>query len=90
MERQSGIRLTAGQATWLLGGVFGIPLGFVTSRSFGTETGLRFAVYLVAFCALASVALRALRRRIGSEPNRWATLLTLSRLELGDVLADLG
>ena len=87
MERRSGIRLTAVQATWLLGGAIGIPLGILTSQSFGTALGLRFAVYLVAFCSLASVALRALRRRIGPEPHRWATVLTLSRLVTGSALA---
>ena len=87
MERRSDIRLTAVQATWLLGGAIGIPLGILTSQSFGTALGLRFAVYLVAFCSLASVALRALRRRIGPEPHRWATVLTLSRLVTGCALA---
>jgi phosphatidylglycerophosphate synthase len=48
---------------------------------------LRFVVYLVIICLPWVALLAALRRRIGPEPNRWATLLTLSRLVTGCALA---
>ncbi|HEX5157218.1 MAG TPA: CDP-alcohol phosphatidyltransferase family protein [Ktedonobacterales bacterium] len=87
MTRESGIRLTAIQATWLLAVVIGVPLGILTMRDFGDEVALRFAAYLVIACLLWTLLLAALRRRAGPEPNRWATLLTLSRLVTGCALA---
>lgn len=87
MERESSVRITATQVTWLLAIVIGTPLGFLTIRDFGTQEGLRFAGYLVVACLLWAVALGALRRRIGPEPNRWAIMLTLSRLVTGCALA---
>jgi len=87
MTRESGLRLTAIQATWLLAVVIGVPLGILTIQSFGDEVTLRFVAYLVIACLLWTLLLAALRRRIGPEPNRWATLLTLSRLVTGCALA---
>ena len=87
MTRESGIRLTAIQATWLLAVVIGAPLGILTMRDFGNGVALRFAGYLVIACLLWTLLLAALRRRIGPEPNRWATVLTLSRLVTGCALA---
>src|SRR6185437_10777706 len=87
MTRQSGIRLTAIQATWLLAVVIGVPLGILTIQSFGNDVALRFAAYMVIACLLWTLILAALRRRIGPEPNRWATVLTLSRLVTGCALA---
>lgn len=87
MKQQSGIRLTAIQATWLLAVAIGAPLAILTMHSFGDEVALRFAGYLVIACVLWTLLLAALRRRIGPEPNRWATLLTLSRLVTGCALA---
>ncbi|HEY7342433.1 MAG TPA: CDP-alcohol phosphatidyltransferase family protein [Ktedonobacterales bacterium] len=87
MEKQSGIRLTALQATWLLAVLIGVPVGILTMRDFGTQAGLRFAAFMVIACLLWTLLLAALRRRIGPEPNRWATLLTLSRLVTGCALA---
>jgi phosphatidylglycerophosphate synthase len=87
MTRASGIRLTAIQATWLLAVAIGAPLGILTIQSFGDEVALRFAAYMVIACLLWTLLLAALRRRIGPEPNRWATVLTLSRLVTGCALA---
>jgi len=87
MTRESGIRLTAIQVTWLLAVVIGAPLGILMIQSFGDEVALRFAGYLVIACLLWTLLLSALRRRIGPEPNRWATVLTLSRLVTGCALA---
>ena len=87
MTRESGLRLTAIQATWLLAVVIGVPLGILTIQSFGDEVTLRFVAYMVIACLLWTRLLAALRRRIGPEPNRWATLLTLSRLVTGCALA---
>ena len=87
MTRESGLRLTAIQATWLLAVVIGVPLGILTIQSFGDEVALRFVAYIVIACLLWTLLLAALRRRIGPEPNRWATLLTLSRLVTGCALA---
>ncbi len=87
MKQRPGIRLTAIQATWLLAVVIGAPLGILTIHSLGAQMGLRFAGYLAIACLLASLALAALQRRIGPEPNRWATVLTLSRLVTGCALA---
>jgi phosphatidylglycerophosphate synthase len=81
------MRLTAIQATWLLAVVIGVPLSILTMRDFGNEMALRFVVYLVIICLPWVALLAALRRRIGPEPNRWATLLTLSRLVTGCALA---
>jgi len=81
------MRLTAIQATWLLAVVIGAPLGILTIQSFGAEVALRFAAYMVIACLLWTLLLSALRRRIGPEPNRWATVLTLSRLVTGCALA---
>lgn len=86
MTRESGLRLTAIQATWLLAVVIGVPLGILTIQSFGDEVTLRFVAYMVIACLLWTLLLAALRRRIGPEPNRWATLLTLSRLVTGCAL----
>ena len=85
--QESGIRLTAIQATWLLAMVIGAPLAILTIHSFGDEVALRFAAYLVIACLLWTLILAALRRRAGPEPNRWATVLTLSRLVTGCALA---
>jgi phosphatidylglycerophosphate synthase len=79
--------LTAIQATWLLAVVIGAPLGILTIQSFGDEVALRFVAYMVLACVLWTLLLAALRRRIGPEPNRWATVLTLSRLVTGCALA---
>ena len=87
MTRESGIRLTATQAIWLLAVVIGVPLGILTARDFGAPVVLRFVIYLALACLLWVVLLAALRRRIGPEPNRWATILTLSRLVTGCALA---
>ena len=87
MKQQAGIRLTATQAIWLLAVVIGVPLAVLILRDFGTQVGLRFVVYLALACLLWTVLLAALRRRIGPEPNRWATVLTLSRLVAGCALA---
>ncbi|HEU4782200.1 MAG TPA: CDP-alcohol phosphatidyltransferase family protein [Ktedonobacterales bacterium] len=87
MTQKSGIRLTAIQATWLLAVVIGVPLGILTMLDFGDEVALRFVAYMVIACLLWTLLLAALRRRIGPEPNRWATLLTLSRLVTGCALA---
>ena len=87
MTRASGIRLTAIQATWLLAVTIGVPLSILTMRDFGDETALRFAACMMIACVLWTLLLAALRRRIGPEPNRWATLLTLSRLVTGCALA---
>jgi phosphatidylglycerophosphate synthase len=81
------MRLTAIQATWLLAVVIGVPLSILIMRDFGNEMALRFVVYLVIICLPWVALLAALRRRIGPEPNRWATLLTLSRLVTGCALA---
>lgn len=87
MKQQSGIRLTAAQAVWLLAVVIGIPLAVLTTRDYGTQVALRFVIYLALACVLWVVLLAALRRRIGPEPNRWATVLTHSRLVTGCALA---
>ena len=87
MTRESGIRLTAIQATWLLAVVIGAPLAILTIHSFGDDVALRFAAFMVIACLLWTLLLSALRRRIGPEPNRWATVLTLSRLVAGCALA---
>src|SRR5689334_21734062 len=87
MTRAPGIRLTAIQATWLLAVVIGVPLAILSMRDFGTQVGERFLVYMVIACLLWTLLLAALRRRIGPEPNRWATVLTLSRLVTGCALA---
>ncbi len=87
MGRQSGVRVSATQAMWLLVIIIGAPLCVLTIRDFGTQVGLRFAGYLVIICLPWTVALGALRRRIGPEPDRWATVLTLSRLVTGCALA---
>ncbi|HEX5441028.1 MAG TPA: CDP-alcohol phosphatidyltransferase family protein [Ktedonobacterales bacterium] len=87
MTRASGIRLTAIQATWLLAVAIGAPLSILTLYSFGDEVALRFAACMVIACLLWTLLLSALRRRIGPEPNRWATVLTLSRLVTGCALA---
>src|SRR5690242_5165145 len=87
MTRESGIGLTAIQATWLLAAVFGVLLSILTMRDFGDAVALRFAAYMVIACLLWTLLLAALRRRIGPEPNRWATVLTLSRLVTGCALA---
>jgi len=87
MTRESGIRLTAIQATWLLAVLIGVPLGILAMRDFGNEVSLRFAGYLVIICLPWVALLAALRRRAGPEPNRWATVLTLSRLVTGCALA---
>jgi phosphatidylglycerophosphate synthase len=65
----------------------GAPLSILTLHSFGDEVALRFVAYIVIACLLWTLLLAALRRRIGPEPNRWATLLTLSRLVTGCALA---
>jgi phosphatidylglycerophosphate synthase len=67
--------------------VIGVPLSILTMRDFGNEMALRFVVYLVIICLPWVALLAALRQRIGPEPNRWATLLTLSRLVTGCALA---
>jgi hypothetical protein len=87
MGQQSGVRVSATQAMWLLVIIIGAPLCVLTLRDVGTQAGLRFAGYLVIVRLLWTVALWALRRRIGPEPNRWATVLTLSRLVTGCALA---
>lgn len=87
MTRASGIRLTAIQATWLLTVVIGVPLAILIMRDFGDEVALRFAAFMLIACVLWTLLLAALRRRIGPEPNRWATVLTLSRLVTGCALA---
>ncbi|HET9981079.1 MAG TPA: CDP-alcohol phosphatidyltransferase family protein [Ktedonobacterales bacterium] len=87
MGRESGVRLTATRAIGLLGGLIGATLGLLTMRDFGIQVGRRFLVYLVIACVLWVTLLAALRRRIGPEPNRWATVLTLSRLVTGCALA---
>lgn len=85
--QQEGVRLSAPVATWMLIAIIGIPLALLTAKNFGADTGIRFGLYLVVIGLLATFLLRALRRRIGSEPNRLATVLTLSRLVTGCALA---
>lgn len=87
MGQTSGIRLTATQAIGLLAVVIGVPLAVLILRDFGVQVALRFVVYLALACLLWVALLAALRWRIGPEPNRWATVLTLSRLVTGCALA---
>lgn len=87
MRQKQGIRVSATQAVWLLCLVIGAPLTLLTMSGFGTAVGLRFAAFLMGACLLAVLALRLLRQRIGPEPNRLATVLTLSRLVTGCALA---
>ena len=87
MRQQEGIRLTATQAIGLLAVVIGVPLAVLIVRDVGAQVGLRFVIYLALACVLWVALLVALRRRIGPEPNRWATVLTLSRLVTGCALA---
>lgn len=76
------------QAMWLFAYAL-IAAGLISCvvQSFGARVGLRFILFLCAFLALAALTLHLLRRRIGSEPNTLANLLTLSRLIVGCALA---
>jgi phosphatidylglycerophosphate synthase len=87
MRQKQDIQVSATQAVWLLCLAIGIPLTLLTMRNFGPAVGVRFAAFLVTACLLALLALAALRRRIGPEPNRLATVLTLSRLVTACALA---
>ncbi len=57
MGRQSGVRVSATQAMWLLVIIIGAPLCILTIHDVGTQVGLRFAGYLVIICLLWTVAL---------------------------------
>jgi phosphatidylglycerophosphate synthase len=87
MGHEQGIRLSPILAIWLLGSILGIPLTLLVARDFGAAAGLRFALFLALAYGLATLVVRALRRRIGPEPNRLGVTLTLTRLVTGCALA---
>lgn len=87
MEHKYDERLSPTRAIWLLGALLGIPLALLVAGSFGVATSLWFAIFLLIACSSLPLPLRALRRRIGPEPNTIANLLTLGRLVVGCALA---
>lgn len=67
-------------------GAFFMPL---IASNFGFSAFLRYIAAIFIQACLLALLLRALRRRIGPEPNTFANALTLIRVDIGCILAAL-
>jgi phosphatidylglycerophosphate synthase len=76
-------------SAWLISPMLGAFLISLIASNFGLNALLRYIVAIFIQACLLTLLLRALRRRIGPEPNTFANALTLVRVDIGCILAAL-
>lgn len=76
-------------SAWLIAPTLGAVFIPLVNANFGVSACWRYSVAILIQAYALALLLRALRRRAGPEPNTFANLLTLARVDIGCILAGL-